>query len=90
MGQKIPQAYGENIWVIRDEPAGETGGIIIPDYGKKKPNTGKIVSIDGEYIKSKIVKVGCTAIFNKASGQEVEFEGTEYTVLRKEQVLGCV
>ena len=49
----------------------------------------KTISI-GENIESKRLKVGKKAIFNQASGNPIEFEGIEYTVLRTEQILGCV
>ncbi len=70
------------------------GGIYIPDSAKEKPQKGEIVaagkgktSDDGNKIPME-VKVGDTILFGKYSGTEIKLEGTEYLMMREEDVLG--
>jgi len=70
------------------------GGIYIPDSAKEKPQKGEIVaagkgktSDDGKKIAME-VKVGDTILFGKYSGTELKLEGTEYIMMREEDVLG--
>lgn len=70
------------------------GGIYIPDSAKEKPQKGEIVaagkgktSDDGTKIPLE-VKVGDQILFGKYSGTELKLEGTEYIMMREEDVLG--
>jgi chaperonin GroES len=71
------------------------GGIIIPDTAKEKPGEGKVVSVgngkmgdDGKRIPLEIKK-GDRILFGKYSGSDVKIEGTEYLIMREDDVL-CV
>ena len=73
-----------------------SGGIIIPDTAKVKPEQGKIVAVgkgkvndDGKLIPVG-VKVGDTILFGKYSGSEVELDGEEHLIMREEDILGVV
>jgi chaperonin GroES len=73
-----------------------TGGIIIPDTAKEKPMEGKVAAVgpgrrneDGSYQKMD-VKVGDRILMSKYSGTEVKIEGTEYLILREDDVLGVI
>lgn len=70
------------------------GGIYIPDSAKEKPQKGEIVAAgkgktleDGKKVPME-VKVGDTVLFGKYSGTELKLEGTEYIMMREEDVLG--
>ncbi len=72
------------------------GGIIIPDTAKEKPAEGKVVAVgkgkcgdDGKLIAMEIKK-GDRILFGKYSGTEVKIEGTEYMIMREDDVLGIV
>ena len=83
-----PKAVGSYVWVIRDDAESEIGGLYIPDSNKVKPNKGKIFSV-GVMSVDNSIKPGRTAIFNKNVGQEIEYEGITYTILRSEnEILG--
>ena len=83
-----PKAVSSYVWIIRDEAESEIAGLYIPDSNKVKPNTGKIQSV-GVMVTDHSIKPGRTAIFNKNVGQEIEYEGVTYTVLRSEnEILG--
>ncbi len=70
-----------------------SGGIILPDTAKEKPQEGKVVAVgkgklleDGT-VKSLEVKVGDTVLFAKYSGSEIEHGSDEYMILREEEIL---
>jgi chaperonin GroES len=72
------------------------GGIIIPDSAKEKPQQGRVVAAGKGRVNDKgevfplDVKVGDTVLFGKYSGTEIKISGTEYLILREEEVLGVV
>ncbi|CAN5609107.1 co-chaperone GroES [soil metagenome] len=70
------------------------GGIIIPDTAKEKPQRGEVVATgkgrvteDGKVL-SLEVKVGDKILFSKYSGTELKLEGSEYLMMREEDILG--
>lgn len=70
------------------------GGIIIPDTAKEKPQRGEVVATgkgrvteDGKTL-SLEVKVGDKILFSKYSGTELKLDGTEYLMMREEDILG--
>ena len=72
------------------------GGIIIPDTAKEKPQEGKVVAVgkgkvaeDGT-VRPLDVKAGDRILFGKYSGTEIKIEGTEYLILREDEVLAVV
>jgi chaperonin GroES len=72
------------------------GSIIIPDTAKEKPQEGKVIAVgngkvgdDGKKIPLD-VKAGDRILFGKYSGSEVRIDGTEYLILREEDVLGIL
>jgi chaperonin GroES len=87
----------DRIVVKRIEEEEKTaGGIIIPDTAKEKPQEGKVVAVgkgklteDGKLQKLD-VKKGDRILFGKYSGSEITMDGTEYLILREEDVLGII
>ncbi len=70
------------------------GGIIIPDTAKEKPQRGEVVAAgkgriteDGKTLPLE-VKVGDKVLISKYSGTELKLEGTDYLMIREEDVLG--
>jgi chaperonin GroES len=79
-----------------EEEEQKVGGIIIPDTAKEKPQQGKVMAVgqgkadkDGKRI-ALDVKEGDTILFGKYSGQEIKIEGTEYLIMREDEVLAVV
>jgi len=73
-----------------------SGGIIIPDTAKEKPQEGKVVAVgkgkvgdDGKVIALDLKK-GDRILFGKYAGSEIKIDGTEYLIMREEDVLGVV
>jgi len=84
--------------VIKQSDAEEktTGGIILPDTAKEKPQIGKIVAIgpgklldDGKRGKMS-VKKNNKVIYAKYIGSEVEIDKEKYVVLRESDILGII
>ena len=59
-----------------------SGGIIIPDTAKEKPQEGKITPMD--------VKVGDHVLFGKWSGTEVKVDGKEYSIMKESDIMGVI
>jgi chaperonin GroES len=72
------------------------GGIIIPDTAKEKPQEGEVVAVgpgrkteEGKLIPLD-VKKGDRVLIGKYSGTDVKIDGTEYVILREDEVLGVL
>ena len=79
-----------------EESEQKIGGIIIPDTAKEKPQQGKVIAVgkgkiekDGK-VTPLDVKAGDTILFGKYSGQEIKIDGSEYLIMREEEVLGVI
>jgi chaperonin GroES len=72
------------------------GGIVLPDTAKEKPQQGEVVAVgpgkvlDNGKVAPMDVKVGDRVYYGKYSGTEVKLNGSEYVVLRQDDVLGVV
>jgi chaperonin GroES len=73
-----------------------TGGILLPDTARQKPQQGKVVAVGpgkltdaGERL-ALAVKVGDTVLFGKYSGSDVEVNGTEFKILRESDILAKI
>jgi chaperonin GroES len=79
-----------------EEEEGARNGIFIPDSAKEKPQQGEVLAVGrGKRLESgKVVdldvKVGDRVLFGKYSGTETKMIGTEYIVMREDDVLGIV
>jgi chaperonin GroES len=69
------------------------GGIYIPDTAKEKPQEGEVVAVgpgklteDGSRVPMD-VKVGDTVVYSQYSGTEYKGGGTEYLVVREDDIL---
>ena len=77
-----------------EEEKKSAGGIIIPDAAKEKPMKGKVVAVgpgkrtDDGKLQPMDVKSGDTILFGKYSGTDVKIDGTEYVVMREDDIMG--
>ena len=79
-----------------DAESKSAGGIVIPDTAGEKPDQGEVIAVgpgkrndDGKR-EPLDVKVGERILFGKYSGTTVKIEGTEYLVMREEDIMGVV
>jgi len=76
----------DRVFVSYSEEMEKTaGGIYIPEAAKEKPQKGKIEAVGGEV---KSLKVGDVILFDKYSGSKINMEGTDYLIVKEEDVLG--
>ncbi len=79
-----------------DEPEKSSGGLYIPDSAKEKPQEGKVVAAgpgritDDGKLQAMEVKVGDLVLFEKYGGSKLKLEGTEYIIIREDEVLGIL
>jgi len=77
-----------------EEEKKSAGGIIIPDQAAEKPMKGKVIAVgpgkrsDDGKLQPLDVKAGDTILFGKYSGSEVKVNGTEYVVMREDDIMG--
>ena len=79
--------------LVKPAPAEEKtiGGIIIPDTAKEKPLQGEVIATgNGTKDEEMVVKTGDTVLYGKYSGQEVEFEGVKYLIMRQADILAVL
>ena len=73
-----------------------TGGILLPDTAKQKPQRGRVVSAgpgklsDTGNRHTLNVKVGDEVLYGKYAGSEVEVSGKEFKILRESDILAKV
>ena len=79
-----------------EEKEVKKGGIIIPDTAKEKPQQAEVVAVgpgrftdEGKRIALE-VKAGDKILMGKYSGTEVKIDGTDYLIMREEEVLAIV
>ena len=84
--------------VIKQSEAEEktTGGIILPDTAKEKPQIGKVVAVGpGKMLdsgkRSKLsVKKNDEVIYGKYMGNDVEIDGEKYVIIKESDILGII
>src|SRR5574338_1676380 len=73
-----------------------SGGIIIPDTAKEKPQEGEVVAVGGgaKSEEGKVtpldVKAGDKILFGKWSGTEVKIDGEDLIIMKESDILGIV
>ncbi|WP_067725020.1 co-chaperone GroES [Oceanobacillus damuensis] len=71
-------------------------GIVLPDSAKEKPQEGRVVAVgsgrvteNGEKVALEVSE-GDVIIFSKFAGTEVKYQGSEYLILRENDILAVV
>ena len=79
-----------------EETEMKRGGIIIPDTAKEKPQQAEVVAVgpgrvtdDGKRVALE-VKTGDKILMGKYTGTEVKIDGTDYLIMREDEVLAIV
>jgi len=73
-----------------------TGGIILPDSAKEKPQIGKVVAVgpgktlDNGKLAKMTVKKGDEVIYPRYMGNDVEIDGDKYIICKESDVLGII
>jgi chaperonin GroES len=87
----------DRVMVLRvEEEAKTSGGIIIPDTAKEKPQQGKVIAVGPGKVDEKgkrmgmDVKAGDRILFGKYSGNEIKIDGVEHLIMREEDILAVI
>ncbi|MFD1066902.1 co-chaperone GroES [Oceanobacillus locisalsi] len=70
-------------------------GIVLPDSAKEKPQEGEVIAVgagrveNGERVTLEVSE-GDHIIFSKFAGTEVNYAGTEYLILRENDILAVI
>ena len=79
--------------LVQPAPAEEktSGGIIIPDTAKEKPQKGTVVAV-GEGTKDNPVtlKVGDNVLYGKYAGTELSLDGQDYLIMRESDIYAVI
>jgi len=73
-----------------------SGGIIIPDTAKEKPQEGEVVAVgpgardDNGTLVELSVNAGDRILFGKWSGTEVKIDGEDLLIMKESDILGVI
>ena len=96
MSVKVRPLHDRIIVERLEESEQSVGAIIIPDTAKEKPQQGKVIAAGKGKIKDDgsvtplDVQAGDTVLFGKYSGQEIKLDGSEFLIMREDDILGVV
>ena len=66
-------------------------GLYIPDSAQEKQQKGKVAAVGGGKKDHKMtVKVGDTVLYGKYSGTELKLDGSDYLIMREDDILAIV
>lgn len=71
-------------------------GLYIPDSAKEKPQQGKVIAcgkgrvLEDGSVRPLDLREGDRILFGKYSGTEIKIDGTEYLIMREDDVLGVL
>ncbi|ATP21741.1 MULTISPECIES: co-chaperone GroES [Sphingomonadaceae] len=87
----------DRVLVRRIEAEEKTsGGIIIPDTAKEKPQEGEVLAVgpgtrdENGKLTDTTVKTGDRVLFGKWSGSEVRIDGEDLLIMKESDILGII
>ena len=81
---------------VLDAEEVSSGGILLPDSAKEKPQRGKVAAVgngrllDSGARSSLEVKNGDIVLYGKYAGSDVNVDGQDYKILRESEILAKV
>ena len=79
---------GDRVVAVREEPQTKTAsGLYLPDNAKEKPVLAKVVAVCKDV---KHIKTGEKILYKEYSTTEIKIDGTEYLIVKEEDILGTV
>ena len=68
-----------------------TGGIIIPDTAKEKPQKGKVIAVGkGTPDEPVTLKAGDLVLYGKYSGTEITIDSKDYLIMKESDVFAVL
>lgn len=88
---------GERVIIkVKEQEETTASGIVLAGTAKEKPQTGEVVAVgsgrvlDNGSTVEVSVSVGDVVFFEKYSGSEVKYDGTEYLVVKESDIIAVV
>ncbi len=79
---------GDRVVAVREVAASKTAsGIYLPEAAKEKPVVAKIEAVGAEV---KTLKKGDRILYKEYSTTEIKIDGTEYLIVKEEDVLATL
>lgn len=79
---------GDRVIAVAEETKSKTAsGLYLPDNAKEKSKISKVVAV-GKDVKT--VKTGDKIIYKEYSTTEVKLDGTEYIIVKEEDILATL
>jgi chaperonin GroES len=79
-----------------EEGEQKVGGIIVPDTAKEKPQQAEVIAVGSGRILENgqreplAVKAGDKVLVGKWSGTDVRIDGTDYLIVKEDEILGIL
>jgi chaperonin GroES len=96
INMKIRPLYDRIVVKPIEDQETTRNGIVIPDTAKEKPQQGEVMAVghgkrldDGKLV-ALDVKTGDRILYGKYSGSDTKLDGTEYIIMREDDVLGIL
>jgi chaperonin GroES len=92
----IKPLYDRVVIKRMEEEKMSAGGIVLPGSAAEKPIQGEVVAVgegkafDNGNIRAPKVKIGDKVLFGKYSGTEVKLDGTEYLVVKEDDIFAIL
>ena len=97
MAKGMLRPLGSKVLIERLEAESKTsGGIVLPDAAKEKPQRGKIRAtgpgrvLDSGEISKMQVKTGDEVVFTSYAGTEVQVDRTKFMIMEESDILAVV
>ena len=79
---------GDRVVAVREAAAEKTAsGLYLPDNAKEKPVLARVVAVGKD---AKSVKKDDKILYKEYATTEIKVDGTEYLIVKEEDVLGTV
>lgn len=80
--------FGDRVVAVKEVAQSKTAaGLYLPDSAKEKSAIAKVQAVGADV---KEIKVGDRIIFKEYSTNEIKIDGTEYLLVREEDVLAKI
>jgi chaperonin GroES len=73
-----------------EEETKTASGLIIPDTAKEKPTMGNVVAVGTDEELKELIKVGDKVLFGKYGGEEISFDGNDYKIIQRSDILAVI
>ena len=82
------QPLDDRVLVIpADEEEKTASGLIIPDTAKEKPRRGTVAAVGNDEELQELISEGDVLLYGKYAGDELSFDGNDYLILNRGDIL---